>query len=157
MKETDIAWLAGLLEGEGCFYYTTTPSISLTMSDFDVIERAHNLMGYGAIRERRVLLGRKRVWSTECRGYSATKLMRLLLPHMGMRRRQSIEAVLEAIRISGIERSWIRGFDPRWKITPDHIPAIQYLHDEKGLTFREISRICNVHPKTINRHLLDSR
>ena len=51
----DLAWLAGLLEGEGCFYIGrqhgkhgkiyTNARISLVMTDRDSVERAATIMG----------------------------------------------------------------------------------------------------------------
>jgi hypothetical protein len=49
------AWLAGLLEGEGCFYRAkrrngaTTLGIRLQMTDRDVVERARDALGFGAV------------------------------------------------------------------------------------------------------------
>ena len=53
MTEIEIAWLAGLLEGEGSFGLTgyaakkskVFPTISLAMTDLDIIERAGALIG----------------------------------------------------------------------------------------------------------------
>ena len=54
MTELDIAWLAGLLEGEGCFRINTRkrdngtinyyPQLILKMTDEDIIKRAGELM-----------------------------------------------------------------------------------------------------------------
>lgn len=40
----DIYWLAGLLEGEGTFFFRKTPVISIEMSDKDTIERVKNII-----------------------------------------------------------------------------------------------------------------
>jgi hypothetical protein len=44
MTESDLAWLAGLLEGEGCFHFTRTAYVVISMTDEDIIERAASLM-----------------------------------------------------------------------------------------------------------------
>ncbi len=46
MSLKDLAWLGGLLEGEGCFMIPKgSPRIALAMSDKDVVQRAARLMG----------------------------------------------------------------------------------------------------------------
>ena len=55
MKETDLTWLAGLLEGEGSFLKAppsdpNCPRISLEMTDKDVVERAALLMQGKAVK-----------------------------------------------------------------------------------------------------------
>jgi len=52
LKTTDLHWLAGILEGEGCFRLSTggskngggTPEITLSMTDADIVEKAKALM-----------------------------------------------------------------------------------------------------------------
>jgi hypothetical protein len=47
LSKVDIAWLAGLLEGEGSFMRgkrKDAPGISLAMTDRDVVERAAKLL-----------------------------------------------------------------------------------------------------------------
>lgn len=102
MKETDLAWLAGLLEGEGSFYLKTkngkhVPAIGLAMTDADIVERAGDLMG---TRKAYTRPRRQPGWKdqTEIRitGKRAAELMRTLLPYMGERRRATIAEILGA-------------------------------------------------------------
>jgi|ERR1700729_2474300 len=46
LAATDIAWLAGLFEGEGCIYFEKKGSVSITikMTDRDIIERVHKMV-----------------------------------------------------------------------------------------------------------------
>ena len=45
MKTKELHWLAGLLEGEGCFTFNTySPVIMLAMTDEDEVRRAATLM-----------------------------------------------------------------------------------------------------------------
>jgi hypothetical protein len=44
IKSSDIYWLAGILEGEGCFLYDTSARIQLKMTDEDVIVKSRDLM-----------------------------------------------------------------------------------------------------------------
>lgn len=49
MKHQDVIWLAGLLEGEGCFNIRPEKNnqvrVSIEMTDRDIIKRAARLMG----------------------------------------------------------------------------------------------------------------
>jgi len=50
-RETDIAWLAGLYEGEGCVYRGARHvTLSIKMVDEDVIRRAQVIAGCGSVR-----------------------------------------------------------------------------------------------------------
>ena len=102
MRSTqDIAWLAGLLEGEGCFkvgrparYPTKAyPRISVQMTDEDVVRRAADIMGarFNGPYER----PGKTVWmaNLQTRAEVAGWLM-TLYPLMGARRQERIRELL---------------------------------------------------------------
>lgn len=101
MTELEIAWLAGLLEGEGCFRvrksggYKGSVSISLQMTDEDVVKRVADLFGtkiwgphgpYGA--------SKLETWQTLIIGHEAAKLMEKLLPYLGRRRGEKVKTLL---------------------------------------------------------------
>ena len=51
---SDLAWAAGLFEGEGSvFLVKSTPALSLTSTDLDVVERFKAIVGVGCIRARK--------------------------------------------------------------------------------------------------------
>jgi hypothetical protein len=61
MKDTELAWLAGLWKGEGSFKKPAPsapnlPLVTVSMTDQDVIERAANLMGSVTVRGHRRIL-----------------------------------------------------------------------------------------------------
>lgn len=89
----DIAWAAGLFEGEGCFTSGGSGGAAMratvTSTDRDVLERFARIVGFGTILEKR--LGSTKwkpcgTWSAG--GDDAVALYELLLPHLGQRRRQ---------------------------------------------------------------------
>ena len=41
----EIGWIAGILEGEGCFYYNSSPSIVVVMTDEDTIAKFAKIIG----------------------------------------------------------------------------------------------------------------
>lgn len=98
MNEIEIAWLAGLLEGEGCFYSQGRSNgcgLILGMTDKDVVEKAANLVG-GKVRtksEKRP--NHKPAWAFHLTGDTAVSVMKQVLPYMGQRRSQKIKEVLE--------------------------------------------------------------
>ena len=95
-SEEDIAWLVGILEGEGSFCKVQgRVCLSLGMNDEDVVSKAAKMMGisyhvttYGPNKTRRysfMILGRAR----------AGRIMGTIYPLMGERRRGQIQKALQ--------------------------------------------------------------
>ena len=93
MTDIEIAWLAGLLEGEGCFHFSRTGMIQVSMTDKDVIERAAVLMGVQWRPIKRCIPGNKPVFIVRVTGPRALNIMTTILPFMGMRRTAKIHEV----------------------------------------------------------------
>ena len=153
MNSNELYWLAGILEGEGSFLMSrTSPTIQIAMTDMDVVERAAILMRSSTPRP---MLGKRGPgllqWRTRCFGDTALELMRLLLPHMGMRR---TEQILNVIKLSGARSGYARG-DRNYnsKLRAEHIPLIRYL-STKGLGYKRLAKMCGVNPKTIRDAVL---
>lgn len=103
-----IEWLAGLLEGEGCFSSAIsgssglyrTPFISLVMTDYDVVEEASKVIflvgGRSTKLSKRALPSGKIAHSLFMTGLPAAKVMWTILPHMGERRAWKIRSILKA-------------------------------------------------------------
>jgi hypothetical protein len=106
MSEADIAWLAGLLEGEGSFFMSRTPNgdvmyqyplIVVSMTDEDVIERVARFFGTKVYRykyDKRP--GHKATYKAVVSGSRAAGLMEMILPWMGVRRSAKIKELLES-------------------------------------------------------------
>lgn len=104
MTEAELHWVAGLLEGEGCFSVKVDSYVRLeircNMTDEDVIYRLRETVGVGNVRgpiEKRTRNGvAKPQWLwTLGRRDGAEELMSLLLPLMGARRSAKIRFALE--------------------------------------------------------------
>jgi hypothetical protein len=106
LSDTDLAWLAGLLEGEGCFSMTVrtrykTPYtqivVALTMTDRDVLDRFVSIIGgHENVREfKDDRPNNSQAWCVHVTGYRAADLMRLVRPLMHARRAARIDQVLE--------------------------------------------------------------
>jgi len=99
MEIADRYWLAGLLEGEGCFQWSrcgekTWPRIALAMGDKDVVIRAALLLGgRGKVRTFHSY-GRNPVHRFVVSGKRAVEVMTELLSIMGERRQSKIKELL---------------------------------------------------------------
>lgn len=103
MKQDDLLWLAGLLEGEGSFMKgcpskPNSPIISCKMIDEDIIYRVANLFGVSYCKR---LISKKNpkwkdIYMTQLRGMRAMSIMKQLKPLMGKRRQQQIQNALDS-------------------------------------------------------------
>lgn len=98
----EIAWLAGLLEGEGHFgHYKHSDIVSLRMCDEDVVARVAEIMskylGWPVeVREHiPPIATRQRVYYVQLYGKRARTIMRLIVNLMCERRQTVINALLE--------------------------------------------------------------
>lgn len=98
----EIAWLAGILDGEGSFLLNRSivggkvylyPKIIVGMTDLDVIERVADLFGT-SVYEPPKMKDRKRLWRATIQGAGAVELMRLLRPWMSERRGEKIDELV---------------------------------------------------------------
>lgn len=83
----DIAWLAGIVDGDGCFRFRKPPrhypTIEIAASDRTTVERIKNILGLGYISPN----GSIWRWSTENKG--AIKVAEILLPYLYTKRSQA--------------------------------------------------------------------
>jgi len=95
LSETDIAWIAGLLEGEGSFMKPAKndpygmPRIQIQMTDHDVIEKIAKMFGvvaYKVKNPRYEQNGWKTPYMAFIRGSRAAEMMNIVKPYMGTRR-----------------------------------------------------------------------
>lgn len=103
MKNADAAWLAGLLEGEGCFDWNGSsnryPRIRVEMRDEDVVQRVKALCGGGgAVRRVERRQGHHTTFRFQLCDRERLKIvLTAILPYMGNRRSEKIQELLEAI------------------------------------------------------------
>ncbi len=117
----NIAWLAGLMEGEACFVLcfkqnqngTRYPwfSVSVNMTDGDVVDKAARITGMGNYSGPWPQKNPKHKpfyrWNVTKREYVYALLV-ALYPFMGLRRKAKIESILEAFVQYG-QRRWRHG------------------------------------------------
>lgn len=95
----DVQWLAGLLEGEGCFIWykqngARYPRIQVTMTDLDVVQRVADILGGNSVQAHAPDQF-KRKYVTKITGTRAVEWMRILRPLMGQRRGSRIDEILQ--------------------------------------------------------------
>jgi DNA-binding CsgD family transcriptional regulator len=98
----DIAWLAGLVEGEGNISINGRSfTIRVKMGDHDIVERAAALLGGRLYPIRAPRAGRKAMWLTQIKGATAAGWAMTLYPWLGLRRRQQVRDALAHWRRQG--------------------------------------------------------
>lgn len=144
MKELELMWLAGLLEGEGSFLkgppsQPHIPRISLQMTDGDVVSRAADLMqvGHKVKPRRRQNPNWKPVYQAVLTGKRAVALMKALKPHMGARRQTQIAAAIDCFADKSIT------------ISDSRVHEIRAASRTK--TQREVAAEFSISRETVNR------
>lgn len=98
----DIAWLAGLIEGEGNISINGRAfTIRMKMTDRDVIYRAADLLGGPIYEGKRPQPHWKPTWVTQVKGAPAAGWAMTLYPWLGQRRRQQVREGLAEWRRQG--------------------------------------------------------
>lgn len=116
VKISDIYWVAGLIEGEGCFFirrgnyssgafstYREYPGVDVGGTDKDVIQRAHAILGGTFSTANRKTKGGKTFYAVRLRGKHALSWMMTLYTLMGTRRRAKIKEILDKWRASSLK------------------------------------------------------
>ena len=146
-SDVELAWVAGLLEGEGSFMTKTggnSPKIQCTMTDLDVLERLQILMG-GRIHPVKTRMAHwKDAYMWTLNGQPAADAMKALYPWMASRRRETIDRVLAKWdnRSTKKREASLRGEEA----------ARFYLEMEKP-SLRVAATKFNVSFETVRRHL----
>ena len=104
----DLMWLAGLLEGEGCFAFSRRHNgkyiyyiLQLIMTDEDVVERAASILGVKCTKQALITKGGKNIYRACAQGPYALGWMIQLYPHMGKRRQAKIDECLTVWKLDG--------------------------------------------------------
>ena len=104
----DLLWAAGVLEGEGSFYASESPSgkksckVGVEMTDLDVVRRLATILGTRVngpyLRKTNVNPNAKPTFSTKVAARAEVRrVCEIFYPMMGKRRRQQISKVLDII------------------------------------------------------------
>lgn len=101
LSTLNIAWVAGIVEGEGSFHIKNgCPYIQVQMTDKDVVERLRGYMGATERKPWRRKDGHKVVYSCCLTGVKAIQWMMTLYVLMGERRKAKIAEIIKAWKSS---------------------------------------------------------
>jgi hypothetical protein len=149
MNQLEIAWLSGLLEGEGCFMKGTTSKpflvrISVEMTDEDVIQKISTLTDtkfYETTRKNQPE-HYKRCWRICVMGKKAVSILNDIYPYMGERRKRKIDEILKhySERPQRVKNS---------DITKDEVQNMY----AQGLSYRKIANHFSCSKDTIGRFI----
>lgn len=102
-SKTDIAWAAGLFEGEGCLTQGRIgrdrrpyPHMVVSMTDEDVVRRFHRVVGFGNVTEKKPSPSEHKVqWRWDAAGWECLdRFAALLGPYLGQRRQRRLAELL---------------------------------------------------------------
>ena len=109
----DIAWFAGIIEGEGTFKYLRfCPGITISMTDKDTIERCAKIIRYKKLKIHTYLRkdGNSNMHTIALWGNRAIQWMMTIYPLMSARRKAKIRSILEQWKVyvkgTPAERHW---------------------------------------------------
>ena len=154
MDKSDIAWLAGLFEGEGTFIWKKTgtfygvPMARIKMADKDIIERVQVFLGGNIYEEKERQEGWKRQYCLAYQGNTAMRIMLLLRPYMGIRRSKRIDDLLTIwTNRPGVRR----GSDSQLsKLTTEQVLEIRTLYSEGSKLKNDLAKQFNVTTRSIS-------
>lgn len=126
MRDTDLAWFAGWVEGEGWFRCDVGPSrahfqIAASSTDEDVVRRAQQIVGGSMSGPHKSSTGIKPYWQWSISNRpGCVRLARAILPFMGVRRSEALARMLEVDRVRPV-----RNFRPS-AVEPAHGTSSRY-------------------------------
>jgi hypothetical protein len=137
MRTLDIAWLGGLLEGEG--YFTSrngSPSFKIDMTDVDTLTKAADLFRVktNGPRQPKGKPTYRPIWSCSVHGYRAVGWMMTVYQFLGARRQEAVRAAIRKWNSApGFARK-VRGADGK------ALPAL--CHPDRPRHARQLCRQC---------------
>jgi hypothetical protein len=131
----DIAWLAGIIEGEGCIcirpagrtkhHHSATIGLTITMTDRDVIERVARLLGCMARPARGATERHKMTFRADVWGRKAAAWLMMTYALLGERRRAKAREALAVWKLSPIHNRDKEFCKRGHRLTPDNLLAIR--------------------------------
>lgn len=85
MKETDLAWAAGIIDGEGCIYISKAHQLYLrvTMTDYPTVARLHTLFDVGTLHtETKPTKNSRIIYGWTCAAKDTGTVLLLIRPYL---------------------------------------------------------------------------
>ena len=141
-KALDLAWLAGLFEGEGSVSINgKSLTVRIKMTDEDVVMRAAAVMGakiYSAPTPKKT--ARKPTWIAQAKGSIAAGVIMTLYPWLGIRRREQARRALATWKQQG------------HGVVADSIADAMIVYRKAGYSQADIMELFKVGKSTVYRH-----
>ncbi len=114
MDEYDLAWAAGLVDGEGCIRISKTEPngksicydlwLTVAMCDKEPIMKLHNIFELGAIRVDQCPSRRTPIWTWQCSTKATAKIITGIMPWLTCKREEA-ELALDFVILKGATAS----------------------------------------------------
>jgi hypothetical protein len=106
-RQVDVAWAAGVFEGEGCISFTTYkdkkyPRLSVGMTDKDIVERFVAIVGFGSVsgpKQQKPHWKPRYDWQV-CNRTEVQRILSMFLPWLGNRRAYKALNALDDIELA---------------------------------------------------------
>lgn len=150
IKINDFLWLAGILEGDGCFSFRgerNRPVLSLSMTDEDVVKRAADIFG-ASVHVYHPKNHFKSVYETIVSCRKSISFMELLLPYLGQRRQNKINDIFKKY----FEYQNNKKISEPERLAPFKEDLLKK-YKEEGQTLRSLAKKYNTHPEVIRKTL----
>lgn len=93
-KDQELAWVAGILEGEGSFVFNGKYiRVSASMTDLDVLQKVQIILG-GNLIKNKAYEGWKQSWTWYINTNAAVECMKKVLPFLCTRRTEQVVKAL---------------------------------------------------------------
>ena len=126
-KHISIVWLAGYIDGEGCFTLppgNRQPSIKISSANYDLLSAIHEQFGGSFYNHGSATNTRRKSWAWTLRGSDAVNLTVKLIPFLREKQNQAVGIL-----------AWVSGDEDRNKVLKTFITSEKktyYEHLEKG-------------------------
>jgi hypothetical protein len=147
LEENRIAWIAGILEGEGSFIIRPNGGILIccTMTDFDVLERIQKSVGGSIYTHRRKQKEyHKSSWTWNIYGEKAYTLTKQILPYLLSRRSEKAYKMMKTYENSNRVKA------------KNNQEKIKHLYKERNLTHKTIAEMFKISRSYVS-HILNGR
>lgn len=147
---TDIAWAAGILEGEGSFNQKNSYAINIScnMTDLDVLEKLQRIFGGNIYTVKKRKEHWKQSWVWSLNGKEALHTVIILKPYMMSRRSTKIQYLLNNYYAKAKileERSSVR--------ETNGIAAAKYYLSMEKPSLRKVSEQFHVCHETVRKYV----
>lgn len=146
IDKRELMWLAGIIDGDGCFYVNkTVPILQISMIDGDVIKKVSVLLN-SSINSPSERNNCKKVFSTRIAGKKAVCYMTLLKPYVSLRRQSKIDQIFLKDSISKMKRDeYVKNTTRLLKVKDDVVK------DNQFSSFRSLVHKYNTSHETLRK------